>query len=256
MFSITLLLLDFYKFPAGTGVVASFSISVELDCVNEGKTKMDNQKVTGKITLALVEDNVDFCMTVLDYLADVPEVECKGYAHDESAFQDLVDREKPDLVLLDINLSQERGGVTLLSWLREKHPGIKAVMMTVNESDVLECYDLGARGYLFKSKLENLDRVIREVAEGGIVIPPDTAEVLVNLARADRIRWQKKLTLMKFSDREMAILKGLKAGFSREKIGDNLGISYFTVRRHVQNLLHRAGKDRVKEVLEEYGDVL
>ncbi len=217
---------------------------------------MENQIVTGKISLALVEDNVDYCMTVLDYLSEFPGVECKGYAHDESSFQTLVDKENPEIVLVDINLSQEKGGILLLHWLRENHPDIKAIMMTVNEDDVLECYDLGARGYLFKSKLDDLEKVIREVASGSIVIPTDTAAVLVKLARADRVRWQKKLTLMKFSDREMEILRGLKEGLSREMIGEKLGISYFTVRRHVQNLLHRSGKDRVRQVLEEFGDAL
>jgi DNA-binding NarL/FixJ family response regulator len=42
----------------------------------------------------------------------------------------------------------------------------------------------------------------------------------------------------------------------REDIGDRLGISFFTVRRHIQNMLQKTGEPNVRSILEKFGEVL
>jgi DNA-binding CsgD family transcriptional regulator len=69
-------------------------------------------------------------------------------------------------------------------------------------------------------------------------------------------KWKKSLELERFSDREREILRMLGAQRRREDIADKLGISFFTVRRHIQNMLEKSGEPSVKALLNRFGKVL
>ena len=68
--------------------------------------------------------------------------------------------------------------------------------------------------------------------------------------------WKKSVELERFSEREKEILRHLKAGMRREDIGDLLGISFFTVRRHIQNMLEKTGEPSIRSILNKFGEVL
>ena len=128
--------------------------------------------------------------------------------------------------------------------------------MTVNRGDVLEAYQRGAKGYVLKSSLEILVPTLREVAQGKVIIPPGVGELFVEQMAAQTARFKISMELLEMSEREREILALLKAGVSREDTADCLSISFFTVRRHIQNILEKTGQSSVKEVLKKFGEVL
>jgi two-component system nitrate/nitrite response regulator NarL len=128
--------------------------------------------------------------------------------------------------------------------------------MTVNQGDVLEAYQKGARGYVLKTELQLLGPALVDVYQGKMVIPPNVGELFVKQLAEEKARWQKSLELKQFSEREIEILRKLKAGVQREKIADELSISFFTVRRHVQNILEKSGAENVKALLARFGNLL
>lgn len=209
-----------------------------------------------KIPLVMVEDNLDLAQTVQDFLANDPRLELMGVAHEVKAFQDLIRLHIPEVALIDIGLDTPRSGLDLLIWLRQEFPVVKPVIMTVNQGDVLEAYTLGARGYVLKTGLDILSRTLIAVSEGKLIIPPQVGELFLTQVAAADANWRKSLELERFSEREKEILRHLKAGMKREEIGNRLGISFFTVRRHVQNMLEKTGEPSVRAVLEKFGEVL
>ena len=68
--------------------------------------------------------------------------------------------------------------------------------------------------------------------------------------------WAKSVELERFSEREKEILRLLRDNMRREDIADKLSISFFTVRRHIQNMLEKTGEPTVKAILEKFGKVL
>ncbi|HKP97548.1 MAG TPA: response regulator transcription factor [Fibrobacteria bacterium] len=204
----------------------------------------------------MVEDNRDLAQTVLDFLSTEPRLEVLGTAHEEKGFKDLIRQHLPDLALIDIGLDTPRSGLDLIVWLRREFPVVKPVIMTVNQGDVMEAYNLGARGYVLKSGLEILTPTLMEVCQGNLIIPPNVGELFLSQVAAANAHWKKSLELERFSDREKEILRHLRAGLKREEIGDRLGISFFTVRRHVQNMLEKTGESSVRSILEKFGEVL
>ena len=135
-------------------------------------------------------------------------------------------------------------------------PIVKPVIMTVNRGDVLEAYQRGAQGYVLKTGLEILVPTLREVSQGKLIIPPGVGELFVQQMAAQTAQYRKAMELMQMSEREREILALLKREISREAIAYRLGISFFTVRRHIQNILEKTGHGSIREVLQKYGEVL
>jgi DNA-binding NarL/FixJ family response regulator len=209
-----------------------------------------------KLSLVMVEDNLDLAQTVQDFLSEEPGLEILGTANAVKPFQDLIRAHMPDLALIDIGLDTPRSGLDLLEWLRKEYPVVKPVIMTVNQGDVAEAYHKGARGYVLKSRLDILAPTLMDVSAGKLIIPPDVGELFVSQVAASAALFRKTLDLNRFSEREQEILRYLRDGIRREDIADRLSISFFTVRRHIQNILEKTGEPNVKAVLERFGEVL
>jgi DNA-binding NarL/FixJ family response regulator len=209
-----------------------------------------------RISVVMVEDNRDLAQTVLDFLIGEPRLRVLGTAHEIKGFKSLIQQHLPDLALIDIGLDTPRSGLDLITWLRREFPVVKPIIMTVNQGDVLEAYNLGARGYILKSGLEILAQTLIDVSAGKLIIPPNVGELFLNQVAAANANWKKSMELERFSDREKEILRFLKAGLKRENIADRLGISFFTVRRHIQNMLEKTGEPTVRSILEKFGEVL
>lgn len=216
----------------------------------------NSQGQDADLSLVLVEDNPDLSQTVQDFIADESRLKVLGAARDENGFKSLIREHLPDLALIDIGLNTPRSGLDLLIWLRKEFPVVKPVIMTVNQGDVMEAYHLGARGYVLKSSLEILVPTLLEVSEGKLIIPPNVSDLFVSQVAASTALFRKSLELERFSEREREILQLLKQGVPRETIGDKLSISFFTVRRHVQNILEKTGEPSIRAVLEKFGEVL
>jgi two-component system response regulator DevR len=208
------------------------------------------------IPLVMVEDNLDLAQTVADFLRGEPRLALAGIAHNRRDFEGLIAAHLPEIALIDIHLDTARTGLELLLWLRKNFPVVKPVIMTVNQGDVLEAYQNGARGYVLKTHLEILCDTLVQVSRGNLIIPPEVGELYVKQVAASAELWKKSMELERFSVREREILRMLKANVRREVIGDKLGISFFTVRRHIQNMLEKGGEPTVKALLDRFGKVL
>ncbi len=204
----------------------------------------------------MVEDNLDLAETVKGFLSSEVRLALWGEANHEDRFKELISQHLPDLALIDISISHSRSGLELLEWIRNEHPIVKPVIMTVSEENVLEAYELGARGYVLKSQLEILTPTLLDVHNGKLIIPPDVGALFVKQVAEATERWKKSVELEKISDREREILNLLQEGTSRKEIGKRLNISFFTVRRHIQNILVKTGKNSVRDVLTKFNSAL
>lgn len=217
---------------------------------------MSQETPNTRFSVVMVEDNPDLSQTVQAFLARAPDISLLGAASGKKDFETLIEAHLPDLALVDIGLDTPRTGLDLLEWLARDYPVVRPVIMTVNRGDVLEAYQRGARGYVLKTELEILVPTLREVSQGKLIIPAGVGELFVEQMAAQTAQFRKSIELMQMSEREREILTLLKAGVAREAIADKLNISFFTVRRHVQNILEKTGEGTVREVLKKFGEVL
>ncbi len=140
-------------------------------------------------------------------------------------------KNKPDLLLLDICTEGEESGLDAAKMIKRNCPKTKVIIMTGFDevSYVPRAKSAGADAFVYKSKsFEYLKKVIDAVLEGERVFP-EPIEIVTPSGDAP------------LTDREMIILRLLCKNYSREEIAEELYISEYTVKRHLSNMLKKTG---------------
>lgn len=186
------------------------------------------------ITVCIVEDDPELRESVFNYLQDAPGFKCLGaYGTAEEALKE-IPREKPSVVLMDINLPA-MNGIDCVEQLKMLAPGVQVMMFTVYEDSdqVFEALVAGACGYMVKSTPpEKVLEAIREVHNGGSPMSSHIARKVVKYfhqARSDR-------EIASLSKREEEVLHHLAQGCLYKEIADRLDISIDTVRKHLNSI--------------------
>jgi two-component system nitrate/nitrite response regulator NarL len=163
-----------------------------------------------------------------------------------------VQRDRPDLILLDNHLPGVRG-VDAIAGFKEVAPEVKILMLTVseNEQDLSAALKAGADGYLLKTiNAEDLSDSILKVLEGESVISPEMTTKLVAAFRTQPPAAEKAAGsaptpaspaegLGILSARELETLALIARGASNKVIARELDIAETTVKIHVQHILRK-----------------
>lgn len=198
------------------------------------------------IRVCLVEDQTLVREGLRALLALNADIEVVGEANDGEEALEVIAREKPDVVLLDLRMPK-LDGLGVLK--RIKTP---ALILTTFDDDTMlfEAVRAGARGWLLKdTSLERLTDAIRTVASGGTCIEPVITERIVRAL--DRSSAFEAADLPEpLTDREKTILRFLAGGYSNREISELLKISDGTVKNHISSVLAKLGvRDRTRAVL-------
>ncbi len=184
------------------------------------------------ITVSIVEDNRGTRESLKELLARANSLRCVG-AHPtgEEALRQLPG-EKPDVVLMDINLPG-MSGIECVARLKTQAPRTQVLMLTTyEESDLIfESLRSGASGYLLKNMAPSeLVQAIEQVHAGGAPMSMQIARKVV--AHFQQIK-SPASEVEKLTRREQEILALLARGYYYKEIAEQLGISLSTVRAHL-----------------------
>ena len=189
-----------------------------------------------KIRLVVVDDHALFRAGLVSLLTTIPEFEIVGEAGDGRKGLAVISAEKPDVVLLDVNMPV-MGGVEMVELLQDpEKPRILMLTISKHDEDLFGAIAAGADGYLLKdAEPDELRRSILLVAEGKSVLSPEvTGRVLKAVSASHGIPPDVAL-----SKREMDVLKCLAKGMTSAQIASELFISENTVKTHVRHILEK-----------------
>src|SRR6266508_4539589 len=138
------------------------------------------------ITVSIVDDEADLREHIAEYLTAAGDILCKSaYARAEEALEHLP-QDKPDVVLMDINLGG-MDGIECVRRLKAKMPEAQVLMLTVfdDTEKIFRALAAGASGYLLKRMppKELLD-AIAEVRDGGSPMSASIARKVVESFQA------------------------------------------------------------------------
>lgn len=165
-----------------------------------------------------------------------------------------VDRLRPDVVLMDVQMPGQNG-VQATRTIRTQFPGVRVLILTTfdDERTVFEGLHAGASGYLLKDVSgEELAAAVRTVASGGAVIGPAVAgKVLDRVARRSTAGDTSERALLEpLNARELEVLAAVGDGLSNPQIARRLGLAEGTVKNYVSRILQKTGtEDRTQAAL-------
>jgi DNA-binding NarL/FixJ family response regulator len=160
-----------------------------------------------------------------------------------------VEKNKPDVVVLDITMPR-LGGLETLERIRAKHPGVKVILLSVHSDPpfIQSAISLGADGYVLKNgRAEEVVTAIRAVTRGGSYFSPAVAREIVEQLRSPREASSEPFTLL--SGREREVLHLIAEGLSAKEVATELNISTKTVEAHRTSLMRKLGVRKATELV-------
>jgi len=187
---------------------------------------------TGSIGILLADDHAIVRSGVAQILNAEPGMRVVAQAADGKEAVDLFTLHRPDVALIDLRMPKLEG-VQVVEQIREQFPDAVIVILTTydTDNDIERALRVGAKAYLVKDvSAQELVACVRAVHAGRTWVSPDVAAKLV-----------ARVTNVRPTERELAVLRLLADGKSNREIGEALGISDGTVKIHVTHLLAKLG---------------
>ncbi|MBI9034893.1 MAG: response regulator transcription factor [Bacteroidales bacterium] len=196
-----------------------------------------------KIKIIVVDDHQIVRDGIYLLVMNVPEIEIMGEAGNGDELFELLKKQQPDVIVLDLSLPKI-SGLEICRILHKDFSHIKVIVFSSynDEDSIVNALKAGAKGYIPKDVFrEELVTAIKAVKEGHEYLSnsiPNT--ILLNFIKKDREK--VKFDYDKIADltkREIEVLKLIAEGLSYKEIAEQLFISFRTVETHKNNILQK-----------------
>jgi DNA-binding NarL/FixJ family response regulator len=167
-------------------------------------------------------------------LSRAPHIRVIGEAGDGAGAVELVERRKPDVVIMDVRMPG-MNGLEATKEITTRSPGTAVLIFTAfsERSLLARGLESGAKGYILKeAPHETLLRAIERVAKGEGYVDPALMPAFLSKDQTDML-----------TAREREILQLLADGMSNQDVAGKLFISQETVKSHVRHILTKLEAD-------------
>jgi DNA-binding NarL/FixJ family response regulator len=196
------------------------------------------------VRVAIIDDHKICQVGLRCMFQDQPDFTVVGDADSARRALELVQREKPDVVTLDVRIQGE-SGLDLLPHLLEQSPGTRVLVVSVHEDPqtLREAVARGAHGYVNKgADAEEIIGAVRSVARGRSFwsVPLERGGPAHFLSRAPEPSSLRPAG-RPLSEREREILQLFALGHTQRQIAERLGLRLKTVETYRSRLGDKFG---------------
>lgn len=196
--------------------------------------KKSLRKSKPTIRIILADDHHIVRSGIRQLLEGEDDLQVLAEAGDGEEAQVLIEKHKPDVAVLDIQMPKS-SGIEVTRWVRAHFPEVGVLILTAYDDDpyVMAVLQAGANGYVLKTAhADDLVQAVRDVNEGKSALDPAiTRKLMSNLFKRS-----EKITAEPLTDRELDVLRLAARGFTNKAIGIQLGISDRTVQGHLAHI--------------------
>ncbi len=214
------------------------------------------------ISLVLVDDDERFLQGLRILLnfyktKDGQKFVVLGEADREQKVINLVEQQKPELILLDLELKQgNRAGISALWKLKQRNCTGKVIVLSSYREDkiIFQAMQAGAWGYVCKDSLaEQLLPAITTVLNDRVYLAPEVATSFFRSFRIQTERARSNCQEIKLTEREQEVLQLLIEGASNQKISEQLYITVATVKAHLTSIFDKFDvKSRTQAIVKAF----
>ncbi len=195
------------------------------------------------IRIVLADDHEIVRSGLKMLIESAPDMKVVGEAADGEQAYELVAREKPDILLMDISMPPGQSGLVACGRITQDHPSTRIIVVTMFAEPEYLYFTLqgGAAGYLLKnSSSEELVSAIRMVQGGGTYIHPKMVESLTRQLFSSSGEGED-VSYKQLTTRELEILQLLAKGHTNKEISEKIYLSIKTVEAHRSKIYAKLG---------------
>ncbi len=192
------------------------------------------------IRVVLADDHALVRAGMRSLLGGMAQVEVVGEAASGEEALVLAERERPDVVLMDIAMKGITG-LEAAARIRDQHPGVRVIILSMHagEEYVLQALRAGAIGYLLKDAATGeLELALRSAMRGESWFSPAVSRQVVE-GYVQRVGGEPVADVLTARQRE--VLKLVAGGKSTKEIAFDLNLSVKTVETHRAQIMERLG---------------
>jgi DNA-binding NarL/FixJ family response regulator len=211
----------------------------------ESRSPGDHQRVR----VTVVDDHPIVLAGIVSLLEREPDFHVIERCSTGVAAIEAVTRERPDVLLLDVQMPAPNG-LAVLRELRHRAIDTRVILLTasVHDDDVLEAVRLGIRGLLPKETLtDDVVRCIRQVMRGETCLDP----ALVGRAMAALLTREAALREVAaiLTPQEIKVARMLSGGLKNKEIAERLFVSEGTIKVHLHRIYEKLGISSREELV-------
>lgn len=196
------------------------------------------------VRVVLVDDDPLVRAGLRMILGGAPDLDVVAEAADGQDAVDVVLREAPDVVLMDIRMPR-MDGLSATRRLIDRGTSARIIVLTTFDTDdmVVTALSYGAAGFLLKdTSPADLVDAVRRVAVGQPILSPSvTAQLIATVTRPrdEAVQRSARARLARLTDREREVAEAVSEGLTNAEIADRLHLGVATVKTHVGALFSK-----------------
>lgn len=194
----------------------------------------NKSKPKTRIRVLLADDHHIVRAGIRSLLESADDIHVLAEAGDGEEAQSLIEKHKPDVAVLDIQMPKA-SGIEVTRWVRAHLPEVGVLILTAYDDDpyVMAVLQAGANGYVLKTaKTDDLIQAVRDVNEGRSALDPAVTKKLMS----NLFNRPEKTPVEPLTDRELDVLRLAAKGYTNKAIGVQLSISDRTVQGHLAHI--------------------
>jgi len=197
--------------------------------------------MTKKPEIIIVDNNRTFRQGLIFLITIDNVASVIGKAGTGIEFLELLTHQKPDLVLMDINMPQ-MDGIEATKKALEIMPDLKIIAFTMfgEEEYYYKMIELGVKGFILKSSgIDELENAIQDVMKGESYFSEELLKkIIINFGRKNT---NKSIENVSLNDIETEVMQHICNGFTHEEIAQKLFISLMAVKGYQLKILEKIG---------------
>ncbi|WP_031514725.1 response regulator [Desulfofalx alkaliphila] len=194
------------------------------------------------ISIIIVDDHEIVREGLKLTLQGEPDFKIAGEASNGSELMKMVKANRPDVILLDERMPEEKG-IDICRKLTELYQDLKIIILTAyaeQEDTVVQAMMAGAKGFLIKNvEISELKRAIRAVVRGETVLDSQVAANIIKKLNERAAGESSRSPVL--TKQQLEIARLVAKGLTNREIAEQIYLSENTVKFHIQNIIRKMG---------------
>jgi DNA-binding NarL/FixJ family response regulator len=191
------------------------------------------------LRVLIIGDQKIVCEGLRSLLAKQPDVQLIGEAQSERQALELLEEIRPDLVIMNVKLSDECVEIARQVLIKTQNTKIIALLMNSNHRFVREMTRAGVHGYLLKDfGFEELVNAMSTVIQGHIYITPRIMDMIVEDYNS-QLKISKLSNFLTLTGRQSELLHLIGEGYSIQDIARRMALNKNTVRYRRRQIMKK-----------------